>query len=287
MPHEFLHNFHVLAVAFESLTTLEHADLSDLEKPASIRFVAKGRRGNTDLTTALVAIRTESLFDRLPKYFRTKENDETPETPNSERSKPRTADWSVTPFTTEWRYKITAPLGFRLRALPSDRVDRIETVSFTQKYSADSNGTIVEAVLRVESTTARMSVEQAKQLRDAVLKARSADPIFITFDNVGHSLMSTGKIKEGLASYREVAAQHPKEALHKVQLAQALLTAGLGEEARFVALEGTSLEPSSALAQSTLGMVLKNDLIGRPLKKGMDYDGAITAYQKAISRSEG
>lgn len=265
----------------DSLTSLEHDDLSDLEKPASVRFVSKGKRGNTDLTTALVAIRVESLFDRLPSYFRTKENDKALET-EEERAKPRTADWWITPFTTEWRYKVTAPLGFKLRALPSDRDEKVDTLSFTQKYSTNSEGTVVEALLRVENTNTRMTVQQAKDLREAVLKARAADPIFITFDNVGHSLISAGRIKEGLAAYREVAAQHPKEALHKVQLAQALITAGLGEEARRVAVESTTLEPTSALAQSNLGMALKNDLIGRPVKKGMDYDGAVAAYQKAV-----
>lgn len=267
----------------DSLTSLEHDDLSDLEKPASIRFVSKGKRGNTDLTTALVAIRVESLFDRLPKYFRTKENEETTEGEDSEKPKPRTTDWLITPFTTEWHYKVTAPLGFKLRALPSDKDEKVDTLSFTQKYSTNSEGTIVEAFLRVENTNTRMTVQQAKDLREAVLKARAVDPIFVTFDNVGHSLISAGKIKEGLAAYREVAAQRPKEALHKVQLAQALITAGLGEQARRVASESTALEPNSALAQSTLGMVLKHDLIGRLLKKGMDYDGAIAAYRKAIA----
>ena len=106
----------------------------------------------------------------------------------------------------------------------------------------------MKRVLRVENTNTRMTVQQAKDLRDAVLKARNVDPILITFDKVGHSLISAGKIKEGLAAYRQIAAQHPKEALHKVQLAQALLTAGLGEQARSVASEATTLEPNSALA---------------------------------------
>jgi tetratricopeptide (TPR) repeat protein len=267
----------------DSLTSLEHDDLSDLEKPASIRFIAKGKRGNTDLTTALVAIRVESLFNRLPKYFGTKENDEPPEAPDSERPKPRTTDWLITPFITEWHYKVTAPLGFKLRALPSDKDEEVDTLSFAQKYSTNSDGTVVEAFFRVENTNTRMTVQQARDLREAVLKARSADAIFIAFDNVGHSLISAGKIKEGLAAYREVAAQRPKEALHKVRLAQALITAGLGEQSRRVAVESTALEPSSALAQSTLAMVLEHDLIGRFRKKGMDYDGAIAAYRKAIT----
>ena len=267
----------------DSVPALEHGDLSDLEKPASIRLVTKGKRGNTDLTTALAAIRVEDLFDRLPPYFRSKESEQAPDTEESDKRKPRTADWWITPFITEWRYKVTAPLGFKLRALPSPKIEKVDTLAFTQQYSSNSEGTIVEAVLRVENTNSRMTVQQAKDLRDAVLKARNADPIFITFDHVGHSLMSAGRIKEGLAAYRQVAAQHPKEALHQVQLAQALLTAGLGEQARGVAREATALEPGSALAFSTLGMVLKHDLIGRPLKKEMDDQGAIAAYRKAIA----
>src|SRR5205823_1057651 len=102
-------------------------------------------------------------------------------------------------------------------------------------------------------------------------------------DHAGHSLIVAGKIKEGLAAYRQVATQHPKEALHKVQLAQALLSAGLGEQARALAKEATLREPGSALAFSTLGWVLEHDLIGRTLKKGMDYEGAIAAHRKAIA----
>jgi tetratricopeptide (TPR) repeat protein len=265
------------------LTSLEHADLSDLDKPSSVKFVTKGKRGNTDLTTALAVIRTETLFERLPQYFRTKETEHSGESEQSERPKPRTADWLITPFTTEWKYRVTAPIGFRLRALPSGKSEQIDTLGFTQTYSSNSDGTIVEAVLRVENNNTRITVQQAKALREAVLKSRSADPILITFDHVGHSLISAGKIKEGLAAYRQIAGQHPKEALHKVQLAGALLDAGLGQQARIVATEATALDPKSALAFSTLGRILKNDLIGRPVKKGMDYEGAITAYKKAIS----
>jgi len=267
----------------DSLTSLEHGDLSDLEKPASVRYVTKGRRGNTDLTSAITAIRVENLFTHLPEYFTTKEDKPATGEDASEKQPPRTADWWIWPYTAEWHYKVAAPLGFKLRALPSDKNEKIGTLSFTQKYSANSEGTVVEAVLRVENPSTRLTVQQASDLRDAAVKARNSDPIYITFDNVGYALISAGKIKDGLATYRQVEAQHPKEALHKVQLAQALLTAGLGEQARSVAREATNLEPNSAVAFSTLGMVLKHDLIGRPGKKGMDLDGAIAAFRKAIA----
>jgi len=274
----------------ESLASMEHGDLTDLEKPATIKFVTKGRRGNTDLEHAVVAIRTESLFDRLPKYFRTPEEpkktasaSEGPSPDDDEKPEQRAADWRITPFVTEWRYEVTAPAGFRLRALPSEKHDKVDVLTFDQQYSSNPEGTMVKAVLRVECSTSRMTVEQARNLRDAVVKAREADPIFISFDNLGQSLIAAGKIKEGLAAYRQIAAQHPKEALHKVQLARALLSAGLGEEAREEAKAATALEPKSALAFSTLGLVLKHDQIGRLLKKGMDFDGSVAAYKKATA----
>jgi tetratricopeptide (TPR) repeat protein len=58
---------------------------------------------------------------------------------------------------------------------------------------------------------------------------------------------------------------------------------GLAERARTVALEGTELEPKSFIAFNTLGHVLKHDLVGRIMKHGMDYKGAIAAYRKAIA----
>ena len=274
----------------DSLTSLDHGDLSDLEKPSSVKFVTKGKRGNTDLTNAIVAVRLEGLFDRLPRYFKTPEKETATGEPiandhsdESEKTKPRTADWRINPFATEWKYTISGPLGFKVRALPPNKQEKVDAINFTQQYSANSEGTLVEALLRVESTSTRLSPQQAKDLREAVLKARNADPIIITFDHIGQSLIAAGRIKEGLAAYRQVSSQHPKEALHKVQLAQALLTAGLGEQARSVAQEATALEPNSALAFSTLGMVLKHDEIGRLLKKGMDFVGAVAAYKKAVA----
>jgi tetratricopeptide (TPR) repeat protein len=264
----------------DSLASLDHPDLDDLNKPAAIKFVTSGRRGYTDLDSAVAAIRIEALFDRLPKYFETKEEEKSPE---SEQQKSREVDWWITPFVTEWQYKIAAPDGFKIRALPKDKTDNIGTLKFTQQYSANSDGTVVDALLRVENDDVRLSVLQAKDLRDAVLKARSADPIFVTFDNVGHSLVAAGKMKEGLAAYRQIAALQPKKALPEVRLARALLSAGLGEESRIAAKEATVLDPNSALAFSTLGLVLENDLIARPLKKGMDYEGAVAAYKKALT----
>ncbi len=42
------------------------------------------------------------------------------------------------------------------------------------------------------------------------------------------------------------------------------------------------MEPASAAAWLQLAEVLKNDLVGRPVERGMDRDGAVEAYKKAL-----
>ena len=268
----------------DSLTALEHGDLSDLEKPFSLTFVTKGKRGTTDYESAVMAIRIEDLLDGFPAYFTTKPaegKEADKESEYQKKQKPRTTDWFIDPFTNEWDYKIIAPVGFKLRALPPSREEQIGTATFTQKYSSNAEGTVVQAVLRFESAKTRLTVKEAAELRDAVVKAQASDPIFVTFDQVAHSLIAAGKVKEGLAEYQQLARQHPKEALHRIQLARALLSGGLAENARAVARQATILEPNSAQAYSTLAWVLEHDLIGRRLKKGYDLQGAVAAYKKA------
>jgi Flp pilus assembly protein TadD/transglutaminase-like putative cysteine protease len=268
----------------DSLIALEHGDLSDLEKPFSVTFVTKGKRGNTGFENAIMAIRVEDLMADFPSYFMTDPKDEKQENgegSGGEKRKPRTKDWQITPFINQWDYKIIAPPGFKLRALPPARDEQLQSARFTQKYSSNADGTVVEAVLRFESPQSRATVKEAEALRDAVVKARNADPIFISFDPIGNSLMAAGKIREGLAAYQQLAQQHPKQALYRMQLARALLSAGLAEKARTVAREATVLEPNSAQAYSTLAWVLEHDLLGRRRKKGWDYQGAVAAYRKA------
>jgi transglutaminase-like putative cysteine protease/Tfp pilus assembly protein PilF len=271
----------------DTLTALNHGDLEDVAKPFSVTFVTKGKRGSTDYESAVMAIRIEDLFFGLPQYFTSDDADDKEKEKNdkdeerAERKQPRTFDWQIQPFVNEWDYKITAPPGFKLRALPPAKVSELGTARFIQKYSANADGTVVDAVLRFESGKPRLTVTEAKVLRDAVVRVEKTDPVFITFDQVAYSLIAAGKIKEGLAAYHELVQLHPKEALHRIQLARALLDAGLAESARSVAQEGTALEPSSAQAYSTLAWILQHDLLGRRLKKGFDYNGAIVAYRKA------
>lgn len=273
----------------DSLISLEKGDASDLDKPFTVTYTAKGRRGFSDRENAGVYIYPSALISGLPDYFDTSEDqqkdakDDAADKDNEDSTakRPRKFDWQFNPFVNEWHYKVTAPAGFKLRALPPNKDEQLASAHYSQKFTANAEGTVAEAVLRFDSGKSRLTAEEGKKLRDAIVKAREADAIVITFDQIGYALLQQGKVRESLASYQQLAQQHPKEALHRIQLSRALLTAGLAEKARVVAREATALEPNSAQAYSSLAWVLEHDSIGRWLKKGCDYQGAVAAYRKA------
>ncbi|HEY6348680.1 MAG TPA: DUF3857 domain-containing protein [Candidatus Angelobacter sp.] len=264
----------------DSLASMDKTDPTDLEKPFVVTFAAKGKRGFTEMDNAQVYIPYASIFDDLPKYFRTKE-EERAEDSSETLSKSRTIDWVITPYTTEWHYQITAPAGFKVRALPANKEEMLGTARFTQKYWSNPNGTVVEAALNFDSGKGRLTVKEAITLRDAIVKARSADGIMISFDQAGYSLLGAGKIREALAIDRQLVADNPKYALHRVRLARVLLAAGLGEQARVAIKEAAVLDPKYAQVFAQQGWILEHDLIGRLRAKGFDYDAALTAYRKA------
>jgi transglutaminase-like putative cysteine protease/tetratricopeptide (TPR) repeat protein len=267
----------------DSLTAIDKTDPADLDKPFVVTFRAKGRRGFTDLDNALVYIPHGNLFDGLPRYFLTpaKQSKEESEDPDEEPSKPRTVDWLINPFTTEWHYKIVPPPGFKVRALPASKDEPLASGRFIQKYSSSNDGSVVEATLKFDTGKPRLTVAEAAALRDAILKVRSGDGITITFDEAGYSMVSGGKIREGLGIERQLVSGHPRDALYRIRLAHVLLEAGLGDKASAIAKEAAALAPSSAPVFSEEAWILEHDQIGRRFGKGFDYDGAVAAYRKA------
>ena len=126
-----------------------------------------------------------------------------------------------------------------------------------------------------------MTVTEATELRNKVAQLIDGEPILIYFEPIGQTLVSQGKVREALQSYRELIALHPKEAVHHLQIAEILLTAGLGEAARAEAQAAVKLEPTSALAEKTLADILEYDVVGRKFRPGSDYVGAEAAFRAA------
>ncbi|HET9743694.1 MAG TPA: transglutaminase domain-containing protein [Terriglobales bacterium] len=261
----------------DSLSQFQTNNDENLREPFQLRLEAKDcRRATTALSDAAVGIQQGYITDRLPEYF-SKEVDKHA----TEQAPQRNIDWAITPFITEWHYKIFLPAGFTIRSLPADSEQQLGPAKFTEKFKASSDGT-VEVLLRFNTVKSRFTPEEAAALRDANVKLRNSEMLLLSFDHAGHALMSSGKIAEGLAIYQDIVSQHPTSALDKVRFADALLSAGLGEKARTVARSAVQQDPKSVVAYSTLAWILQHDLISRRFKTGFDYEGALGAYRQAL-----
>ncbi len=267
----------------EKLDRMERSDPGDFAKPFQLTLEArKARRGFTDLQDAVAAIRLESLFERLPETLLRREpekekNGEVGEKPR----KQRVADYQLpTAFVTEWEYTIVPPAGFRVKALPQNVQANAGPARLTEEFSADANG-VVHGVLRFDTVKSRFTVAEATEMRNQVASWREAEPTLIHFEPAAQALLREGKMREGFAAYRSLIALHPREAVHHLQIADALLQAGLGNAAREEAGLAVKLEPQSALAQKTLAEILEYDLVGRRFRPGSDYAGAEAALRAA------
>jgi len=272
----------------KALTSVEHGDGKDFSKPFILKlYMEEAKRGNTLVVDAAVAIPFNSMFYRLPAWFRTDPNPNGDKlTPQQEEDRKkavlaRVSDYDVQPFITEWRYKIVPPSGFVLRALPENKSTDLGPAKLTQHYEVDNTG-VITGLLRFDTVKPKYSLDEVLALRDAILASYKQDMIILLFDQAGEKLMAAGKIREALATDRALIAQQPNDALHHVQIASAFLQAGMGDRARIEAQEAVRLDAKSTAAYRTLGWICQFNPIGVRFGQGFDWDCAAAAYKKAI-----
>jgi len=258
-------------------------DEGDLSKPYQLKIeLTDVQRGTTARTEAAVAIRVSQLTSRLPEFFRTdpKENGQKDE--GKPEPGPRTADFAISEaYAHEWHYVIQAPPGFRVRQLPDALDEKLGPATLTAHFTTGSAGAVL-GDFRFVAPKRRFSAAEGMALRDAVVEFGKRKMLVVYFDEIGETDLASGKVKEALAEFAALRKLHPNEALHAMQTARAMLSAGAGETARAEARRAVALEPGSAKAYVELAEVLKHDLVGREMEKGFDRDGAAAAYRKAL-----
>jgi transglutaminase-like putative cysteine protease/Flp pilus assembly protein TadD len=269
----------------EKLERVDRTDPTDLSGQFELTLEgSKVRRGFTELDNAVAVIRLDSLFDRLPSELQERENtdEKAADAANSKPKKKRTADYQLPEaFVTEWRYKIVPPTGFRPKPLPQNAKLTLGPALLTEEFSTEQDGT-VQALLRFDTVKRRLNVAEATELRNHLADLRDGEAVLIYFEPVAQALLNEGKIRESFQSYRDLISLHPREAVHHLQIAKALLSAGMGEAARAEVKRAVALEPTSALAQRTLAEILEYDLVGRKFRHGSDYAGAEAAFRAAM-----
>ena len=266
----------------EKLDRLERSDPDDFSRQFRLVLESdKAKRGFTDLESAVAAIRLEGLFYRLPDRLQRKLDEESKD-PEAEKERKRATDYQLPEaFVAEWQYTIVPPLGFQAKPLPHETEISLGPAKLTEHFETVADGS-VHAVIRFDTTKRRYTVAEAKDLRNKVAELSEGDAILINFEPRASALLQQGKLRESFATYRSLIAQHPKEALHHLQIARAFLNAGMGDAARQEARAAVALEPKAALAEKTLAEILEYDLVGRKFRSGSDYTGAANAFREAM-----
>ncbi len=256
------------------LSRLEPQELKALDKPLRVEVeVDSALKGYTDSTEAAVAVSGMSLFGRLPDLLIEAPSEEQPGAGRQGEL------LLLEPYTAELRYRVVPPPGYAPRPPPRGFTHKLGPASYSGEYSLKDGE--FHATFRLHTGKRRWTAEEVEAFRKALEPLREEEDPRATFEHEGATLLAAGRVPEALEAYRQLVARHPKEALHRTQLALALLEVGFGEEARAEARRATEVEPGSVLAWRTLGWVLQHDLLGRRFKPGFDYAGALAAYRKA------
>jgi tetratricopeptide (TPR) repeat protein len=272
----------------KALAGITHGEAHDLTKPFALKLdMTEAKRGDTGIDDAVVSIPFSGIFYRLPEWFRTDPQTEGEKlTPQQEENRKRavaarTSEYDAHPFATEWRYTITPPDGFTIRALPENKTVQMGPATFAQHFEASADGKIIVS-FRFEDAKTRYTLDEALALRDAVLASYKQEAVSIWFDQNGSKLIAAGKIREALTADRNLIAKYPNKSIHHAQIAYVYLKAGLGLKARKEALEATRLDPKSAINFRTLGVICEYNEIGVRFGRGFDWVCAANALKKAI-----
>jgi tetratricopeptide (TPR) repeat protein len=261
----------------KKLDKVEATDPHDLTKPFRVTIEASdAETGVARDGDAAVAFHPANLMNWLPYPIRNFGDDHA-----EEARKKRVGDFVFpSPGLREWTYHIVPPPGYNVRTLPPNETTRLGTTTLTKEFSSQADGSVV-AVLRFDSGKRRISAAEFEETRAAIRKIVESKPAIIGFDLAGQAKLNAGDVTGALAEFRKLAALHPKEAQHHMEIARALLMGGLGDAARDEIRRAVALEPANAHAQFAYAGIMEYDLLGRLLHKGFDMNAAFSALRKA------
>jgi tetratricopeptide (TPR) repeat protein len=286
--HQDLENYAHNAYLAKDLIKVSHGPADDLSKPFDLTLeIGKAKRGTTALNEALVVLYPSMVTSALPRWFGTTPPVIGPDTSATDKANllraqaSRMPSYSFRPYLDERRVRILIPDGYALRSVPPDKTTKLGMATLVEEYDASEKG-VITADLKFDTGPGTLTAEQAVAMRDAVVELEKREYVGVYFDQVGAKALADGHIRAALDADRGLIAAHPTEALPHVQLARALLEAGIGSQAHVEARKATELDKTSAVAFSTLGWTLEHDSLGVRFGKGYDLAGAVAAYKQSI-----
>jgi hypothetical protein len=203
---------------------------------------------------------------------------------NSEKDEAGTKDrqedyWLPAAFSSEDRYRVVPPPGFRLKQLPKMSDLPYGPLTIHRKVSLEPDGSVL-FMYRTESER-RFTPAQAKSLRDAAENTR-IDAFRVEFMAAGALSMSEGKWKEGMEMLRRDAESASATVPGMLRYAAGLLEAGFRDEAIVVCRKAIDLDPKSAPSYARLSFLYRHDPAGRLDVAGNNPAEAEKAIRKAM-----
>jgi Flp pilus assembly protein TadD len=253
----------------KKLDKLTHSDPIDLSAPIELRLAMSGASFmSTQVEGGSVWVWPSAALDALPDLL----------TEEDAERKPRRAPMEIAPFRREVIYRIHIPDNLRVKSLP----EPVELAIGPLRYAVEirKRSRVVEAVVRLDSGSRAYTPAEVDRMR-AELPAIGKRSLELAFENIGAAEVAAGQIAAGIAETRRLIKLHPKEALHHIELAGALMEAGLGRPARLAAERAVALEPRSPGALSMLAWTLDRDDLGRS-RPGRARARAERLYRKAL-----
>jgi tetratricopeptide (TPR) repeat protein len=272
--HDHLEKYVKREYNASSLARFTASDPRAMDVPFTMTVEAsEAKEGTTDDSSAVVHVRGGSLLDFLPQFIT---REDAPGTAFTRINDMRL--WE--PFVCEYTYRIIAPPGYSAAALPPDETVPLGPAVLTKVFTLNADGSVT-AVLRVDCVKRVYTAAETIAMHQAVRAFLDGQASIVSFEQVGESLLAAGKYRESLAEFRALAALHPAEAYHRVQISRALLAAGFGGDALKEARRAVDLQSELALPHGNLAWTLLHDEFGRLFARGIDLAGARAEYERA------
>ena len=262
----------------KALTRLDIGAPADLSKPVMLELEASDAEiGSAWDEGAQVMTRAGQTLARLPATLRAEGDD------GAASKKARAVDYVIHErYAYELRYEVVPPHGYVADTLPPGATRTIGTSTLRSSFALDPKGVVI-ASFSFDSGKARLTPAEFERFRADMKDFWKSSAATIQFHSAGAVALGSGKVRDALAIFRKLDAEHPRQALHARQIAETVLAAGLGQVARDEAKRALAADPKNADGERVLGWTLEHDLIGRRFGTGADIAGAEQAYRRAIA----
>lgn len=199
----------------------------------------------------------------------------------------RTESYHLDPvFSYHTSYHVIPPKGFVAGQLPDDYTINVAGFTAGMRFQTLDDHS-VRADVTLDTGDGNLSIDQVERFCDEFLLMtgdQSAEnwTLPINFYYLPRRAIDEGDEIAGIREMLSTADSNPASLFNRSELATALLSVGLGEEARELATTLVKEAPESNRAHRTLGWIHLHNLLGEDLCFGMDRSLAIESFARAV-----